>query len=149
MYCLLPCPPPTTKTNQSNKQKQTLMWQKFRTILAMSEQICLFPAVTSILSLLMLSYFLPPISLSICYRNIIIDWLMVVQMFVISTRIFGSITSYPMVVFHSKTPRSVLPPKGTYSSEFYSPISLSHFSPGASTASHIGHPHASAFKIIK
>lgn len=54
-----------------------------------------------------------------------------------------------MVVFCSKTPWSMLLPKGTCSSVFHSPATLSHFSSGARTAGHKGHPHGSAFKIIK
>lgn len=72
-----------------------ITWQKLRSVLAMSEQICSFPAVTSIFSLLMLSYLPPPISLSICCRNVIINWLMLVQIFVISPVIFVLLAPTP------------------------------------------------------
>lgn len=90
LYSLFfPLPSPTPGWRKPiAKLLPVITWQKLRSILAMSEQICSFPAVTSIFSLLMLSYLPPPISLSICYRNVIINWLMLVQIFVISPVIF-------------------------------------------------------------
>lgn len=54
-----------------------------------------------------------------------------------------------MVVFCSKTPWSVLPPKGMSFHVFHFSPTWSCFSPGTNTAGHKEYPDVSAFKIIK